>query len=231
MFDKPTELQKYEWFKDSLIRDSILYGVHEDKNTSHQITLLIEAIDRKIFNSKTNCNISPENSSTNKLQRFWVTKFRECFFKLTKTECLQKTDGKNFRQIEFAIEKLKERDITVEEYLDWVFNEFFQDSKNDNFMPPQLGFTYSNFLLEKFFVLKQELIEKKKEQVLRNKELTDILNRYRVLIRSHSDIAIPSNKELLSKLQEIYNHFKTGTIDLKEFKEIIISLEEKNKTK
>lgn len=213
--NKPEEIESLEWFKMRIQQDALLLNVYEYKEVAKVMDLLVQEVDRAIFNKK---NPIKEDSKIQNLQKKWCALYKHYFETFTKTKLLQKPSAAHFRQIESAIYKLKEAHTDMEGYLKYLFEDFFP--KNPTFIP-QLGFTVSDFALENYLVTCRDEIQKKKEELLKQEELKNILNRYRVLVRKHN-----SKSEVQSILEKLYDEYKKGSIDILEFKNKVSELEE-----
>lgn len=89
--------------------------------------------------------------------------FQKAYLELIGRETTEKFNGVTIKIFSTQVKKLIEAGATVEDYVNWLFKEFFLEPANQRCLPPNVNFCMSCNMIEKFlFVKKDELLMRKK---------------------------------------------------------------------
>jgi len=176
-----------------------------------------QAIEREIFE---------ETHKTSPLKKLnieakkYVAIFKQRYLQLTDLEYtrpLSPVDAKLMRQVTKA---LMDVGFEVDEYLKWMFEEFLVE--NPKFCPPSIKWSGSGFVLDKFLFDHKEKMRERKEAEVRKREMMDLINRARALMRGFVEGGKPDEKE---KVKELLKKQRDEGIMVSEFRRQIEAFE------
>jgi hypothetical protein len=214
--ERPQGAQAFEWFKTRVEQDAALHGVMKDKNVEHHVNLLLEAVNRAIFNIENKIQEAPANKD-DKAKKF-ISIFNLGFHKYTKGSVVLPITSAQRVMMDATIKNLERGDGDIEEYITWVFDDFLP--KTNGKFSPALSTFLTTFIVQQYFIDMKEKIEKRKKNVLNNVELTDILNRYRTLMRNEK-----LSEDVRNEIFEAKQQYDSGLLHLLKLKEQIIKTE------
>lgn len=213
-------LENYELFKKRILEDAKwMLGVNKDSNVEHHLALLVQAIDRVIFNG-----VNPVDNAkdTNSKVKKFIAIFEKTYEKACGTPYRITHNAKEIRIIEFAIEKVESANGTIEEFIEWFFNDFLIRKKDWGTTVSSIA---QNFIIQEYFKDNASRLERRKSDQVAQIEKADIYNRWRALIRKHGQN--PTMMKQLVDLQKQFNEDNTaGNLNLKVWKEVLIKMEE-----
>lgn len=149
-----------------------------------------------------------EDSITMDKRRF-VALFKKRYVELTKFKFEDKITPITQVNMANAINRLKSEGGKYEEFLDWFFDEYCSLEENKKFMPPQLNYVCSHYVVNKYLYKMKDSLQMRKDNLDREKVRTMLL-----------EIALPmqqrlrqSNKhiEFAKKILEFDNRNISGT--------------------
>lgn len=136
------------------------------------------------------------NNEIKGAQRF-IGLFQGAYEKLIGTKCTENFNGITIRIYGTQIKKILEAYGTVDEYIEWLFNDFFMDKRNQNLLPPNANFCMSSNMVDKFLYVKKDVF----------------------LSRRKDNIEMEKREKFVKILKELYNIFNS-----KELGQTIIKL-------
>jgi len=213
----PVPEGREEQFLLQVLLSAEMTGVSEDLEISHYIKLLQEQVERKIF-ERTH-KISPMKKLNMEAKKY-VAIFKQRYLQLTDLEYnrqVSPVDAKLMRQVTKA---LIDNGFEVDEYLKWMFEEFLVD--NPKFCPPNIKWSGSAFVLDKFLYEHRAKMKDKKEAETRKREMMDLINRARALMRGFVEAGEKEKKE---KVKELLKKHREEGIMVTEFRRQIQAFE------
>lgn len=178
--DLPVEIKQH-----LIVWKSDPYFKKMDKSIQNSLKDLIDLFEIVENNPQI---IESKDRSTNEVkgaQRF-IGLFKNEYEKLTRMECKEIFNGITIRIYATQIKKIFDAYGTVDEYVEWLFSEFFLDKRNSNLLPPNANFCMSANMVDKFLYIKRDMflsrrkdnveLEKKTEIIKILKELYSIFN-------------------------------------------------------
>lgn len=188
-------------------------GIDKIPAACHYLQLACEEIQRHIF--QTNNPSATKHKEVSELRRY-IAIFKTRFLDLSDFEYKSAVTPVEGKMVSQLCANLAESGFTVDEYLKWIFEEFLPTA--DNFCPPQLKWTCSAFIVNKFMYNNKQLLKERREQDIKSKLSTDLINRARVCMR----LAKPEDVE---KIKEIVKKFYDGGIVIEEMRKLVESYE------
>jgi hypothetical protein len=179
-----------------------------DRNIAERVNLLVESLQRKIYDTR-----NPKKKKQTEVQAFIIV-WKAKYLQLTDFQYTARINNIEIKSIKHVIERVKQLYFTVDEYLDWFFDDFLQ--KKPKFCPPNIKLICSEFVVMEFQYRFAGDIKRRKEQALVETAEGDILNKARALFRK------TKNKLIRVWLKE----YDSGTIGLVELKEKLDKAEE-----
>jgi len=213
-----TPLERFKLFKARLVQDADILNVIDDLNVKHHLELLIQALDKVIFDFE---NPIPEAFQKQKAQderQKFIAIFCQKYRLMTDMEYQQTVTPYHCKNMLDVINKIKEQGGTIEDYMNFLFDEFFPNNKNSSqFM--HMGYVTGGHCCQQYLLNRKDTLKKNQEDSLKQTEITDVLNRYRVLLRitDRTDI----------RINAWYKEWKAGELEIKEFKKRVIEAEKK----
>lgn len=155
---------------------AIDYGIFADHELAPALRYFLEAATHKA-----------EGFQSNKKQHSYVKQyirvFQNRYLQLTDTEYNVKIMPEDVWGIKRTVEMLHKEHLTIDEYMTWLFDDFYQRDSSDTFLPVRLTFTLSQWAMERFFhEMRETRKERKKHKVAEVRE-TVVLRRARVIMR------------------------------------------------
>jgi hypothetical protein len=184
-----------EQFLLQVLLSAQMTGVAEDPEISHYIQLLREQVERKIF-ERTH-KVSPMKKLNMEAKKY-VAIFKQRYLQLTDLEYSRQVspvDAKLMRQVTKA---LMEVGFEADEYLKWMFEEFLVE--NPKFCPPNIKWSGSGFVLDKFLYEHRAKMKEKKQAETRKREMLDLIERARTLMRCFVELGEKEKKEKVKAL-------------------------------
>jgi len=205
----PIEPDNFKRFRMWLIEMEDVYGVGKVKDIHHHVSLLIESLDRHIFESST-----PKKSSQMNGIRTFIAIFSSRYRIMTDYDYNRKVSSVDVKTIETLIKELEKVGCNSEDYLRWFFEEFLPE--NEKLCPPTIGLACSKFSLSKFLYTNRGEIKKREEKALLFAAEKDLFNRSKVLFEKTED----------SKIRIWSEQYRSGSITLEEWRKNIIESED-----
>jgi uncharacterized protein YeeX (DUF496 family) len=135
-------------------------------------------------------------------------------FDLEYTKSITPAEGKLINQVN---KELLKNGFTADDYLKWIFDDFFID--NDNLGVPTAKSICSQWFLHTFLNANREIKEARKRQELDKKAGLDLIQRARGLIRCDME-----SKDV-KKVSESMKDYGERRIMLSEFRKVVETLE------
>lgn len=170
--------ESFKQFETAFVAIVSLSGVDKCESAMHYFRLGIEELKRFLF------NMANPQSHDKKLDiernRFFAI-FKGKYLELTDIE-YPKTYGEvEAKMIKQLMESLLDKNFTCDEYLSWFYDVLLVSEPK--FKPPTIKLACSGWVVNKFLFDNKDVMKQKQEQVIRQKQVIDLINRARVLIR------------------------------------------------
>ena len=120
-----------------------------------------------------------------------------------------------------TIEKLLSEGTNSQEFLEWLWGEFFTMERNKKYLPPDIAFVCSSWIVDKFLFLKKDSLR------VRKKDLVDIGLKNKVIELAVTFLKINKDKDFGEKLLV----FSRGELTITKFCEIFKKCCDKYKDK
>lgn len=180
----------YKKFHFWLIEQSKMYGMWEDNEVRRGIEITLEAIQQQL--GKVKRNKSKRHQEVRKFYAIYCQKFLTYF----DIETVEELGGKEIKIIQALLDKLYKHEITCEEYLDWLFDEFYPDNPR---LSAGIGLSVSKSTLNRYMIANSKRL-KERDESKKKKQLSDqITKKVRTLLRKHN------SEELKKLLHDFYN--------------------------
>ena len=191
--------------------------VNEIPQVAHHIKLTREAVERSIFEDTH--SVSPAKKLTADTKKY-VAIFRQRYLQLTDLEYARQITPIDGKTMKMVAKELTAVGFEVEEYLKWLFDEFL--SENPKFCPPNIKWTGSAFVLDKFLYENRQKMREKRDAETRKVEMLDLINRARALMRGFLAAGRVEDKE---KVKDILKKHRDEGIMVTEFRGLIEGFE------
>ena len=153
------------------------YGIFADHELGPALRYFLEVVQHKAGKFQS-------SKKGHSYVKQYIRVFQNRYLQLTDTEYNVRIMPEDVRGIKKHIEILHKEHLTVDEYMAWLFEEFYTRPSSDQFMPVRLSFTLSQWAIQRFFhEMKETRAERKKHKVVEVRE-TVILRRARIVMRS-----------------------------------------------
>jgi len=208
----PYPANKFVRFKAWVVEHAVLYGITEDPDCERALEILIESLDENIGKS-----IAGINTKRRKRQDSlaYIQNFKSRYLNAYDIEYASGIHAKEIVQVGRLIDSLKLKDIDVDSYLVWFFEEFL--AKNEK-MSPNINLSYSDKIVQNYMFENKDKIIARKQDMKNKKELEVLLNRAKILWRQ-------TKRE---ELKEALEQFKQGKISRYDFKEIVNKIDKES---
>jgi len=193
------------------------YGLSENKRVTPYWDNLQQAVEREIFEMTHKVPVKDKMAADLKK---YVAIFRQRYLQSTDLEYVRTftpIDGKMVKQVSKA---LADDGFTVDEYLKWIFEEFLVE--NPKFNPPNIKWSCSGFVLDKFVYEHRHKMKERREVEARRNEMLALVNRARQLMRGFVAANMPDEKE---KVKELLKKLRDEGIIVGEFRKYIEAFE------
>lgn len=208
----PIPSNSFELFRAQLNIWVKLCDINSDPECARAIEILDNALCSKIYKSIPKI---AKNFRINEVRRF-IAIFKKKYFDTTGIEFQVPFAGRENKIIEVLIGKLEKDEISCEEYLEWLFNDFFP--KNTN-MDVNIYISVSANIYQKFLFENSEKLKERKEKKKKEIVIDKILEKAKILYRDTKD------KSIIDTI----NEYKNGKITIDILKNFIENFD-KNKT-
>jgi hypothetical protein len=183
------------------------------------ITLLGEACDRYVVEEDA-IKTRKERVSSRNFRRF-IAIWKERYLQEYDSEYGRLDDGE-LGTVKRIIKEIDQHKLTVDDYLKWLFEEFFP---NNTKLHPNVKLAGSKNFIRQFVAEHVDTSKQRKKREMANIEFTDLSNRIKKMA---SD---PETKELAKKAYEEAKRFKNGDIIISELRKTVEGLERQAKRK
>jgi hypothetical protein len=158
-----------------------------DKSIQTSIKGLIDLIEIVESNPQAVVDNDKKTPVEIKMAQSFIGLFQKAYKELIGQDCQEVFNGIAIKIYAHQMKRIMESYGTVEDYVDWLFHDFFLDKKNQHLLPPRANFCMSQAMIDRFlFVKKDELMAKKK-----------------------SNQETEQRMEFVNILRELYNLFKS----------------------
>jgi len=192
-----------------------------NKNTRFQMNILAELLQEEINKKlgrkiKRKEKIIKEESSEQGDVRKFIATFRDRYAYETDMEYKSKISPEEIGMMKAMVKKLRDKEVDIEEYMDWIFDDFFEDEKNRNKFVPSIKLVTGTFLASKFFMQNRDRLRRRKVAV-ESKSRRDA-------VRNHGKILFRKTKE--EKIQIWLRWEKEKTITTEDLEDYLKKYEE-----
>jgi len=111
--------------------------------------------------------VAVENTENEDVRKF-IALFRDRYVQETDMEYRTKLNPDELGAIKSIIIKLREKNVDVDDYLGWVFDDFFDDQSTREKFTPVIKFICGTFVASRFFMCNRDRFRKK--QVIEEKK-------------------------------------------------------------
>ncbi len=191
------------------------YGLEEDDYIIPYIDSLEDAIDRRIFDLM-NPSGKKEKEQEDKMRK------RKTFISIWKKRYLLLVDQeyhsispKDIKIIDTLIKGIDETEMTVPLFLDWFYDVYCENPKNEAMMPPNLTFSSSSHIMGKFLYQNKAKIKEVKEEKKKDIEKINLFQRAKELKRKSGD----------TEISTLLSDFRDNKIGINKFRIKIITKE------
>jgi len=195
----------FEGFRHEMWLHAELFGVVKDAGLRQHLAVLDDYLVSKIT-SKIVKRAMP--SSVSKAQIFWQM-FKQRYLFETGMEYFGNWNGKDIRIATSIIDKLEQQGATVQEYVTWLFDEFFPSSRGKININHNIAL--SNSILVQFFSASAERLKQKNEKAKIEIRENVAMNNFRAAYRQTGD------ENLMTSMDK----YSSGQISLDDFEKII----------
>lgn len=185
------------------------FGVDKIPDVMHYIELLDQSVDRYLFNSKH--QVSPQKKETEKRKRF-ITIFEKRYLHHTDIDYCRPCSAIDAKMMIQALAKIEAKGFTMDEFLQWAFEDFFPVEPRMN--PPTIHLVCTNFVVDKFLYQNKDRMKQKQEEDVRKKDALDVVNRARSVMRMYREAGMPEEAQKIVILLKKYG--KEGIISLED---------------
>ena len=192
------------------------FGVDLEDDVYHYVILLQKSVERHIFNQR-HSGVSRNTKEKRKVRQF-IAIFKQRFLQLVDCEYGDKSSPIDGRLIKSVIEKVEEAGLTVEGYLQWTFDDFLPN--NPKFIPPNIRQICANHFVVSFIYEKRGELKEARERGIEEKDIVDLANRARALLKSSS-----ISEDAKNNLKKSLKKTRGGDIILEELRAEIERLE------
>lgn len=209
MAKSTVQIDKYKRFYEWLKEHADLYGVMENNKIKESVNNLVKTIEEQVgeFYSSS----SDSKTKHKKAVAFYMI-FKSKYLEWKDIEYMAELSAADIRIIESFIEKLDNVGITTEDYLTWMFDNFFPN--NPKISPYHKSACSGAFL--------QNYIEKNQETISDKKQEKEVISREDGLIEKAKIVFRKTkNNEVLRMIKE----YRDKLINIDQFEESLIKIE------
>jgi len=194
-----------------------------NKNIRLQMNILAEMLQEELNKksgkkqSRVNKAIDAEDSEGEKI-KFFIAYHRQRYIQETDVEYKSKISPQEIGMIKAVVKKMTDKEVSIEDYLSWVFDVFYDDDYNKGRYIPMINFVCGTFLVTKFFMQNQPKIRKNKIESEKKSRRDVVRNHAKRLFRRTQDKAIQKRMEMEWD----------GTITLGDLKKFLENYESEN---
>jgi len=163
-----------------------------NKDARFQMNILAEILQEEINKKlgrkvkRIEKEIKEAPSEHGDLRKFIAT-FRDRYAHETDMEYKDQIAPDEIGMIKAIIKKLRDKDVDVEEYMDWIFDDFFEDKYNREKFVPSIKLVCGTFLASKFFMQNRDRLRRRKVAVESKSLREGIRNHGKRLFRETKD--------------------------------------------
>jgi hypothetical protein len=167
----------------------------QNQDIRFHLNILVEQLqqelDRKMGRKKAKDRkaIVVENTENEDVRKF-IALFRDRYAQETDMEYRTKLNPDELGAIKNIVTKLREKDVDIDDYLDWVFDVFFDNAENREKFTPAVKFICGTFMASKFFMSNRDRFRKKREAEERVSRRDMIREHGKILFRKSKDETI-----------------------------------------
>lgn len=191
------------------------FKIDEQSELCHYVELLGQACERHVFEQK--CGKSLSAIGTNEERKRFIIIFKARYLQSFDIDYKRRITPVEMKIIGNLVKDLQDMNITSDEFLRWVFEDFLEE--NPKFCPPTLKLLASAFIIDRFNFEFKDLIKEKHQIQLKVKEGLDLINRVRSVMRN----GISSEQIELAK--DILTKYREERIMVTELREIVTMME------
>lgn len=169
VIELPVEIKQH-----LLVWRSDPYFKKMDKSIQNAIKDLIDLMDIVEKNPQI---IETKDKATNEMkgaQRF-IGLFTREYEKLTGSEFKEVFNGISMKIYSMQIKKILDAYGSVDEYVEWLFNEFFMDKSNHKLLPPNVNFCMSANMIDKFLYIKRDIFLSRRKDGIETEKRTAVV--------------------------------------------------------
>lgn len=210
---KCVPIDNYTRFHFWLIEQSHLYGVTEDHDVRRAIEVLVKQLENHISKNV----YKKDDNSEYKIVKQFVQIFKQKYLEFTDLEYdIGKIQGKDIKIINSLANKLNKNEVSIEEYIKWLFDDFYPNKNN---LSATIPLSISNNIVQEFLYKNLEMLKSRKEKKKLLLEEDALLNKAKLIFR------VTKDKSII----EIMENYKDSKLNIKEFAIKINRLYEENK--
>lgn len=208
---QPLLYDNYKKFHFWLIEQSKMYGMWENNNVRRAIEITLETIQQEL--GKVKRDKSKKHQEVRKFYAIYCHKFLASY----DIETIEELGGKEIKIIQALLDKLNKHEITCEEYLDWLFDEFYLDNPK---LSAGIGLSVSKSTLNRYLIANSKRLKERDENKKKQQLAEQITKKVRVLLRKYDS----------EELKKLLNDFYNGEININTLNLRLTAFENRMKT-
>ena len=147
----PVSNDKYVRFHAAFVLITNEFGILDDPDVARACDILLEKLAQRVGKTKA----KQGQRGAWKFYNF----FRQKYLQFTDFEYEGTFGAKEIKMTNIMLEKLNKHDVTMEEYVTWLFDELFPNNEK---LSPGLGLALSSNILQDYLYRNRDKLSKKK---------------------------------------------------------------------
>jgi hypothetical protein len=148
--------------------------------------------------------------------RFFIACFRQRFAQEVDIEYKTKIDKEEIAMIKALTNKLRSKNVSIEDYLSWFFDVFYDDDYNRKKYTPMIKFVCGSFITTKFFANNRDVVRKNQRAIDSQSKREAVRAHAKELFRRTGDPRVQLKMQMefegtipLSNLEEFLEEYET----------------------
>lgn len=149
--------------------------------------LLQESLNKKLGRKVKKEEKKSDDQTENDDIRKFIAVFRDRYVLETDMEYKSQIPPAEIGMIKAMVKKLADKSVGIEEYMDWIFDVFFEDKYNKEKFVPGIKLVTGTFLASKFFMTNRDKIRSRAVSAEGRSRRDTIRNHGKILFRKTKD--------------------------------------------
>lgn len=192
-----------------------LYDLAQNCELMGYISALLDALDRLV---SVRDPVGAKNGSPTKQ---YIVIFKRRYLQLTDSEYYRGIRPEEIKKITKLVKRLFAEDCSVDEYLEWFFEDFLENNKK--FCPPQITLACNDVFVEKFLFNMKDVLKARRDEQKQEADARALLETLRMLVRQtgvNDDLS-----SLNERLLDANSKYRKGKMAFAELRQIVKSVE------